>query len=543
MMMRLPAGRAPGEPVTDAITTFSDVRDQKALRDAADVIVIGTGAAGSVVAGLLAERGVDVVMVEEGPHVRAEEFRTDMDSSLKRMWRDSGFQTAMGRAVTPVLQGRCVGGTTVINGAIMHRMPEPIHAIWQREHGLGDAFSYADLERAFDQLDIDLSVAEAPESVLGGNSTLLRAGLAARGLSGNAIARNVVGCRGSAHCNQGCPTDRKQSMLVTFVPRALAAGARLYANCAARDFTWHAGRVGGVRARFRNEDGRPGPRLELQARHAVVVAASAVQTPLLLARAGIGRRSGLVGHRLQAHPGTAVVGAFHEPVQMRKGATQGYESTHFWHERMKFETVSMPIELIAARLPGLGPALVEQLANYDHLAVWGVQVRARAQGSVAQGLLGGTSIRYQLLPEDVHVLKRGVRVLSELMFEAGAHTVYPGVFGLPDQIQSPDALAALDALDDDPARYHCIIAHLFGTALLGTAASNSVVTTGLEAHDAPGLFVADSSVFPTNLGVNPQHTISAVAFLLAEQLSETVHRRRSILRERPTSKAPVLQLS
>jgi choline dehydrogenase-like flavoprotein len=211
---------------------------------------------------------------------------------------------------------------------------------------------------------------------------------------------------------------------------------------------------------------------------------------------------------------------------------------------MKFETVSMPVELIAARMFGLGFELVRQLVVYDHLAVWGVQVRARAHGSVSSGPFGGTNIRYEMLPEDVQVLKRGVRTLGELMFEAGAHTVYPGVYGLPEQIHDPEPLAQLDELDDDPARYHCIVAHLFGTAVLGPSGTNSVVNPELEAHDAPGLYVADSSVFPTNLGVNPQHTISAVAFILAEQLTEVVRRRRRRARQNsaPASEEPRLPL-
>lgn len=516
------------------------------IHDEADVIVVGSGAAGAVVAAVLAERGVDVILLEEGPEVLPEVLRTDMASSLKHLWREGGFQAAMGRSVTPILQGRCVGGTTVINGAIIHRMPEPIHALWRQEFGLSDRWSYDELTRAFDELDVALSVAPTPERLLGGNGVLMKNALAARGLQGNAIARNAVDCQGSSHCNQGCPSGRKQSMANTMVPRALRAGARLHAGLSVQRVSLKGDRADGVWVRQAERGGGlRGPRMRLKARHAVVLAASAIQTPQILLRSKLGTRSGLVGRRLQAHPGTAVVGEFDVPVKLRVGATQSFESTHFWHERMKFETVAMPVELMAARLPGLGAALVNQIADYNHLAVWGVQVRAKAHGSVGLGMFGGTRLNYDLTTEDVRVLARGVRTLGELMFEAGAAAVYPGVYGLPERITSADALKALDALDHDPARYHCIAAHLFGTAVLGPSPSRSVVNPALQCHEVGNLYVADSSVFPTNLGVNPQHTISAVAYLLGESLAErTLAERRSERRQRsaPPSLRPSAML-
>ena len=260
--------------------------------------------------------------------------------------------------------------------------------------------------------------------------------------------------------------------------------------------------------------------MSVTARRAVVLAASAIQTPLFLLDNGIGKRSGKVGRRLQAHPGTGVVGVFDEPVELWSGATQGFETTHYWSERMKFETVSMPLEFGAARLPGIGPDLMRRLSDYGHLAIWGVQVRARAHGRVRRGLVASKVIEYDLLDEDVRDLKLGVKRLIEMMFAAGAREVLPGVHGLPERITSIDEAAKLFDLPDDPRRFHCIAAHLFGTAVLGPDASQSVVGTDCQAHDVPGLYITDSSVFPTNMGVNPQHSISAVSWLVAERIAE-----------------------
>ncbi len=442
-----------------------------------------------------------------------------MWSCFKRVWRDQGFQVANGRSFTPVLQGRCVGGTTAINGAIIHRMPEAIHARWRDEFGLMGDMSYARLDAIWDTLDRELSVGTAPEDVFGKNNSLLRTATERMGIRGNPIRRNVDGCRGSAHCNQGCPTARRQSMNVSYVPRAVKAGARVYATCVATDIDRHRSRAAGIRGRFVDPlTHELGPALRVTARRAVVIAASAIQTPLLLEANRVGTRSGALGKRLQAHPGTAVVGVFDDPVRMWSGATQGFESTHYWNERMKFETVAMPLELIAARLPSLGEELSRDIESYDHLAVWGVQVRAQAHGSVSRGLFGGTRIDYDMTNEDIRVLKLGVRRLSELMFAAGAREVLPGVHGLPDRVTSLDALAPLESLPDDPRLFHTIVAHLFGTAVMGHTGMTSVVDPTFEAHDLERLYVIDSSVFPTNLGVNPQHSISALAWAAAERI-------------------------
>lgn len=500
-----------------AIVTLADVRDAAEITDSADVVIVGTGAAGATVARVLTDAGLDVVLVEEGEPPPATGFARDAYTALKSYWRDVGFQVATGRTIIPVIQGRAVGGTTVINGAIMHRMPEAIRAAWQGAGAIDERLGEAPLERAFAQLEAELSIAPTPADVLGGNNALMAAGVAGIGATGNVIARNVSGCRGSGRCAQGCPTGRKQSMHVTYIPRAVRAGARVYASCLVERAEVRGGRAVGVIGRFRRPlSGEQGPRLRVTARRAVVLAASAIQTPLLLAASGV--TAPLVGARLQAHPGTSVIGLFESAVDPWFGATQGYESMHFWHERMKFEAVGAPFEVNATRLPGFGAAYMRRLANYGHIAQWGVQVRAEAHGSVRRGLFGRTRIRYDLTRADVGRFKVGVRRLIEMMFAAGAREVWPGVHGLPTRLTSPDQARRLDDLPADPRSFHFMTAHVFGTAAMHSDPRHGVVGPDGQTHAVRSLYVMDSSLFPTNLGVNPQLSISAVAWCLAARL-------------------------
>jgi choline dehydrogenase-like flavoprotein len=425
----------------------------------------------------------------------------------------------------PVLQGCAVGGTTVINGAIIHRLPEPIHAQWERRGAIDELLSYRALDDVYRRMDQELGVDTTPAPALGRNNELMRDGLTGIGMHGNVIRRNVSGCEGSARCNQGCPGGRKQSMNVSYIPRSVAAGARVYATCRAERIIVRLGRVAGVEGRYRHPvEGGRGPLLRVMARHAVVVAASAIQTPNFLKHNGIGRRSGLVGEGLTSHPGTSVMAVFDSKVDMWRGATQGFETTELWDERLKLESVATPLEIAAARLPGYGRPLMERIATLGHVTQWGVQGRARTRGRVRPGWGGRASIRYDMQPDDVAIYRRGVRLLTRAAFAAGAREVYPNVHGLPDRVTSPDQIDAIERLSDDPRRFHFIMAHLFGTAVMHPDPSRGVVDAEGQSHELPGLYVADSSVFPTNMGVNPQHTIGAVAWRFGERLAERIRR-------------------
>lgn len=505
--------------MSGSMQSLADVMGRPLVEDSADVVIIGTGAAGATAARVLTAAGLDVVMIEEGHAIPRDGFRQDAYSAFRGLWRDFGFQAARGRVLMPILQGRAVGGTTVINGAIMHRMPEKVHAAWERDGAIDSLLSFAGLEATFDQLDRELSVGPAPDAVLGRNNALMRDGVAGIGAKGNLILRNVKDCEGSARCGQGCPNGRKQSMHLTYIPQAIAAGARVYAACRVERVDIRGGKAVAVQGEFRDPVGDArGPRLRVVAKRAVLLAASAIQTPVLLMKSGV--RGGQVGRRFQSHPGTSVMGVFDDKVNMFFGATQGYETTQFWDERMKFESVAVPAEIAATRLPGFGADLQARLARVGHVAQWGVQVRAEAHGRVRPGITGGVSVSYDLTSADVARYRVGVKRLVEMMFAAGAKEVWPGVHGLPTRLTSPDQACALDTLDNDPRRYHFIAAHLFGTAAMHRDPRAGVVRPDGRCHAVEGLYVVDSSLFPTNLGVNPQHTICAIAWKLAERIAQ-----------------------
>jgi choline dehydrogenase-like flavoprotein len=488
--------------------------------ESCDVVVIGSGAAGGVAAHVLANAGLDVAILEEGPWLKTRDVREDVHGTFARVMRLQGMQVLQGRSFIPMLQGRCVGGSTLVNSAIAWRVPEDVLADWSARFGL--SLTMRALEPHYDALEHDLSVREVPAGVLGENNRLFVDAARARGFEAASMRRYDRGCSGSAMCITACPSAAKQGMSVTYVPWSLRLGrARIFTSCRALRIELHGSRAAAVHALSSG-----GHSVTLRARHAVVVAASTVQTPNLLRRSGV--RSEALGKHFQAHPALAVAARFDQPIRMGFGATQGAESTHFRKtERFKLETISLPPDLAAARIPGVGPELAERLANLSQVAMWGAQMRAEAEGTVREGWGGVDRVTFTMTKNDMRTTRRAVTLLARMLFESGAKEVWPGVFGVPAILRSMDEVQKLEDAPLDPRCYSFIATHLFGAARMGRDPSSSVVDRDFAVHGTSGLYVVDSSVFPTNLGVNPQHTIMAMSRLAAERVAARVTRPRA----------------
>lgn len=492
------------------------------VEDEADFVIVGTGAGGATAARVLTEAGCSVALVEEGAYLRAEERPRALLSALGATIRGGGTFATTGGTPMPLLQGRIVGGSTAVNSGIIWRMPEDVVRDWTDNYGLGELVDPAAQERIFDRIEEELEVTETQGEIAGGNNRLMDEASKKLGLPGKPITRNAARCKGSAQCLQGCPGEARQSMDVSYIPRAIAAGARLHTRLRAQKIVVERGRaVGVVGEAYDGEGRRARGRFLVRARRAVIVAAGAVQTPVVLLRTGL---RGLVGQRFQAHPGAAVVGRFPEPVTMAFGATQGYE-VPMRARRFKLESLGLPPEMLAARLPGVGAEWQERLAELDHYAQWCAQVRMRAHGRVTVGWGGEASVRYEPRPEDLDAVREALVLICRMMFAVGATEVYPGLGRVPEVLTNESQVALIEAAPLTRGDFHLVASHLFGSACAGADPSRSVVGPDLQSHEVRGLYVMDASVFPTNLGVNPQHSIMAVVWRAAEKLANVEIRR------------------
>jgi len=416
----------------------------------------------------------------------------------------------------PIVQGQVVGGTTVINSAICVKTPEDVFDLWQRDHGLPNL-----RERTWaiqEDIEHELSASVTPPEALGRNNLLAIEGARKLGYVGEVTQRFVADCTGSGRCLQGCTSARKQSLNLVYVPELIRRGGSVLSCAPVRRVRFEGRRAVGVEGRFRQPGSRRwGARFEVRARKGVVVAASATRSPTLLRRSGLRGRG--LGRQFMAHPGTAILGWYDTPVDMNLGATQGWASTAFRTDGgFKLETLSIPPELIASRIKGGGSELVSRLLDYRHLAMWVVAVRAETVGSVHRSPFG-PMVRYSMIERDMERMRSAAVVLARTHFAAGARWVVPGVHGLPWRIDA-DQLGLLEDAPLDPRAWVGILSHLFGGCVSG-AGSQAVCDPQGRVNGVERLVVADASQIPTTLGVNPQHTIMALARIRAEDLLAT----------------------
>jgi choline dehydrogenase-like flavoprotein len=465
----------------------------------ADVCVVGAGAGGAVVAAELAEAGAKVIVLEEGPRHHTDDFTARPPGMLARLYRDGGQTATLGNPPIGLPLGRGVGGTTLVNSGTCFRTPPQVLERWRREFGL--ELDEAALRPHFERVERALSVAEVTPELAGNNAAVIRRGAEALGWSHGYLRRNAKGCVGSGVCAFGCPTSAKQHVGITYVPRARAAGARIITGATVRRVIVRRGQAKAVRARLRDDGG-----LEVRA-PTVVLAAGTIHTPILLARSGLGASSGQLGENLSLHPATAAVALMDEVVDMARGVPQSFYVDEFAADGILFETVAGPPAYVAISLPLMGRKHAEAMANFRHLVQLGLMVSDSSRG-VVHGIAGRPLIRYDLAGSDVARFRAGLARLAQLLHAAGAREVYlPLPSGVP-----PHRTRARDL--------KLIAFHPLGTARADARPARGVVDGGLAVHGTRGLYLADGSVVPSALGVNPQLTIMALATRLAFALQE-----------------------
>jgi len=463
----------------------------------ADVCVVGAGAGGAVVAAELAEGGARVVVLEQGPWQDPDAFSARPPEMLARLYRD-GCQTATVGAPPILLPlGRGVGGTTLVNSGTCFRTPPQVLERWAAEFGL--EMDEETLRPCFERVEQALSVGEVTPELAGANAAVARRGAERLGWSHGYLRRNARGCVGSGVCVFGCPTSAKQHTGITYIPRATAAGARIVTGADVKGIMLEGGRARGVSARL--ADGR---RLDVRAPE-VVVACGTIYTPLLLERSGLGGASGQRGRNLALHPATSAFALMDEDVDMAQGVPQSLYVDEFAAEGIMFEGAAGPPAYAAMVLPLTGARHTRAMADYRRLAQFGLMVSDESRGQVRE-VAGQALIRYDLCPRDLSKFRAGLARMEELFLAAGAREVYlplaPGV--RPEHARRRDL--------------KLMAFHPLGTARADARATHGVTDCDLAVHGARGVHVADGSVVPSALGVNPQLTIMALATRLAFHL-------------------------
>ena len=478
-----------------------------------DAVVVGTGAGGAVVACELARKGLAVLMLEEGDYHGRADFDGRGLENVRRFYRGKGTMGTVGNTFIPLPMGRMVGGSTAVNTATCWRTPDWVLDRWAHEEGLRELSPDA-MAPYFERVERELQVAPSGEKILGGPARVVARGCDVLGYSHMPLMRNAPDCDGAGVCDYGCPTGAKRSTDVSYVPSALSRGAQLMTGVRADRVLREGGRVSGLEATAL----ATGKRVRVRAR-ATILSGGTVMTPMMLGRDPVAKRLAWLGKNLSIHPATTVSALFDEEIRGYATVPQGYCVDEFRREGILLMGASAPIDMGANMFAFTGRKLVDLMDAYDRIASFGVMVDDETRGRVVAGAGGRPLILYRLGRIERERLRRGVEIMARVYLAAGAREVYPAVHGhrtIRDAGDIGRLAASLPAASD----WLLTGFHPLGTCRMATSPDRGVVSTDHQVFGAEGLFVADGSVVPSSVGVNPQVTIMAMSTRAADRIAQ-----------------------
>lgn len=484
-----------------------------------DVVVVGSGAGGGVVAGELARAGKRVIVLEKGAYLNEADFTQREGEMLERLY-DAGGLLSTSNLGLIILQGSCLGGGTVVNYTTSFHTPDAVREEWATEHGLPH-FTSPEYTRSLDAVAARIHVNTDHAKPSGRDQTLI-AGLERCGWHHGLLPRDVDGCTqddACGYCGYGCRAGAKQSTLVTYLQDAAGRGTDVIVRADVRRVVRDVGRAAGVEALVTVPDGARRVSLAVRAK-AVVVAGGSIHSPALLLRSGIALSA--LGRHLALHPATAILGVMDEEIRPWTGTLQAHYSDQFADlDRgygFKFETAPMHPSLAALALAWeSGTAHQEQMRRLPHLTLVGILLRDRFGGRVRVDGDGNPVVDYQLSRYDASHLFRGIGEAARLLESVGA-TEIGAPHAAPLWYRPADGGGARAGWLDRVRRAGLganqlllVTFHQMASCRMGARRATSVVDAEHAVWGVPGLYVADASAFPTASGVNPMLTIMGMA--------------------------------
>jgi choline dehydrogenase-like flavoprotein len=480
-----------------------------------DVCIVGSGPGGAMVASRLARAGASVLVLEEGGYHTKDEFDMQEATAFPRLYQDRGNRATADLSVQ-VLQGRAVGGGTVVNWTTSYRTPDAVLDHWRRTEGL--SLTPEMLRPHFEEVEQRLGISKVDYEDTNPNNRAIYDGCKKLGWDVDTTNRNVRQCLRTGYCGMGCPVDAKQSATLTYLPDAVSAGAEVYANCRVEKVEWSGKRSGAVIGSFL----RPGTQqangrtMRVEPR-VVVVSGGAINSPVLLLRSGLDQ--GPVGKKTWLHPVVAM-GAFYEQrIEGFYGAPQSVASHHFARrsEGAGFFIEAAPVHpmLASIAMPGFGAPLRADMALLPHVCATISLMIDGFDGSESGGTVtprdgGGPRLDYPFTERIYECFRAGMKAIARIHLANGAREIV-SFHSEPVRMVKESDLAKIDQAPLGPNRISVFTAHQMGGCRMGVDPARSVVDQHLRHHAIENLFVIDGSVFPTSLGVNPMESIYALA--------------------------------
>ncbi len=487
-----------------------------------EVLIIGSGAGGGVVAGELAQAGHGVMVIEKGNYYADHEFPRDEMTSMDTMYEKHGALFTEDTSMS-ILAGSVLGGGTTVNWTASFRTPEYVLQEWEKVIGFSGATSEA-YQQSLDAVSKRINVS-TDESIANPNNHLLDKGCASLGYHSEVVPRNVKGCEACGFCNYGCQFGAKQSTLKTYLEDAYNAGAKIVVRGHVDRVLHDNGEVRGAVVHVRDADGNT-HNVTVKAK-VVVVSAGTIHTPAVLLRSGL--KNANIGANLRLHPTTVTTGIFPDKVEPWRGAPLTRVVTDF--KNLDGNGYGVWLENAPAHpaLNGLAnpwtgarqhKKVTQQLPYTANIIIL---TRDRDSGRVKINKHGQPVIHYRLSDFDAQHLLFGVKEALRIHAAAGAlevasphndrPTYAPGKNGSLDHF-----LQAVDKRGLRPNDFALFSAHQMATARIGGDPARGAVDPTGQSWEIRNLYVADSAALPNAPGVNPMLTIMGVSHYIAQHI-------------------------
>lgn len=483
----------------------------------ADVVVIGSGAGGGLLAYRVATDEAHprrVLVLERGSHVDPSTFTEDEIDMISRLYQDGALQLSRDFSFQ-MLQGMCVGGSTVVNNAVCFDLRPETLAHWNGpEHEAG--LDAAALARSFTDVRKLMGVQRQTGTPLNGGAQKFVDGMNELGLDrppndGNIVEANISGCPGSGYCNIGCAFGSKLSMLDHLLPKgqahAGADGLRVLADCEAELIQTDGTRATEILCRL-----EPGGRRVRVRANTIVVSGGAMNSSWLLMKSDIARDR--AGRHLCFNMGSPITAAFDEPLR----SYEGLQISHYFAPPESagyvMETWYNPVATQALTMPGWFEDHARNMREYANMTGAGILVGTQRNGTLRKAVTGGWDVDYVPAKEDLKRLVGAMKLLSRIYLAAGAKRVMPATFTY-HEFTRESQLDALDGYVRDHSDLQVGTGHPQGGNAMSANPARGVVGPDFRVHGLENVFVCDASVFPSSTTVNPQLTVMALANLAA----------------------------
>ncbi|MFL6523341.1 MAG: GMC family oxidoreductase N-terminal domain-containing protein [Nitrososphaera sp.] len=503
-----------------------------------DVCVIGSGAAGAILAAKLAHSGRSVVILEKGGYYDGESMNQREADMLPLLWQNAAANFTSNLRIA-IAQGSCLGGSTVINDAVCFGIPELVINQWQNGPA-AVSISKEEWEEAINEVSKKINVNEVTEEELNLNAQKLREACGKFRLHGRSIfhAKNRRNCGPSftdpslkscvkcGFCHLGCHYDTKQSMLVTYIHESLNdpnVDYTAYCNCRVDRITYEqvSGLATGVDGTFTDLRGNELYRIRVNAK-VVIVSSGAIASSNLLQKSSIGGQK--VGKGLALHPAPFVMGVFDEEIRANRGIPMSYTCHEFGvtngveNGGFLIESIFLPVFQMALAIPSFGIDHAKMMEHFNNYAMAGIMTRDEPVGTVTISYNGYPKVVYNVAPKTVEDMARGMAILAMMWFSIGAKSVITSHRDMPEIRTRADIPLLKDAVRNNPDGLMIGSAHPQGGNKMGNNRDQCVVDSDCKVYGFKNLYVCDASVFPTALGVNPQLTVMALATRTANRI-------------------------